>query len=518
MRVLRDVRVPMRDGAYILVDIFRPEADGQFPVLIAWGPYGKHALLNCRDIPGAGVEPEWVSRHASFEGPDPVYWVAHGYAVVHADPRGTWATPGDCLFWDPREALDCHDLVEWLGTREWSNGRVGMTGVSYLAIIQWYVAATRPPHLAAINPWEGFSDLYRDFSYHGGIPETRFSPLWLSTRVGFGTGRHEDLVAEARTHPLFDEFWQYKVPDLSTIDVPAFVVAGWGDHGLHTRGTIAGFERIGSARKWLDIHGQQKWGYYYNPANVDRQRLFFDRFLLDRRNEVDDWPRVRFEVRAATGVGQIKHRAEWPVAETEWRRLYLDAASGALLDQAPADESSAAYHPADPDGRGFDFTFGADTDVVGTMALTLWFECRGFDDADIFVSVQKLDANGNRVCFPFYTTFWDGDVALGWLRASHREDPAPDAGPDTYLSHSHERKLKPGEIVPLTIEIWPSGTHFSTGDTLRVIVKGRDTFEYGPEARVMGHSPYAEGVHVIHTGDQYPSLLTLPVLPVPDRR
>ena len=90
---------------------------------------------------------------------------------------------------------------------------MGLSGVSYLTSSQWTIAATRPPHLAAINPWEGWSDTYREVARHGGIPETYFWP-YIGERWGYGTGRVEDLAAETAAHPLFDDFWASKAAPL----------------------------------------------------------------------------------------------------------------------------------------------------------------------------------------------------------------------------------------------------------------------------------------------------------------
>lgn len=79
-----------------------------------------------------------------------------GYAIVNPDPRGTWYSEGDATFLSPQEDEDFYDLIEWAGTQPWSNGKVGLSGVSYLTSSQWRVAGLKPPHLAAINPWEGW--------------------------------------------------------------------------------------------------------------------------------------------------------------------------------------------------------------------------------------------------------------------------------------------------------------------------------------------------------------------------
>jgi putative CocE/NonD family hydrolase len=175
MIIERDVAVPLRDGVKIYVDLHRPEGLDKVPALIAWGAYGKHRPFQYEIFfRNGGVQREWYTPYTAFEGPDPVRWVPRGYTIVHVDPRGAWHSEGDAVFWSHEEGRDGHDVVEWLAAQDWCNGRVGRTGVSYLAIVQWQIAATQPPHLTAINTWEGLSDMYREFAFHGGIPETFF--------------------------------------------------------------------------------------------------------------------------------------------------------------------------------------------------------------------------------------------------------------------------------------------------------------------------------------------------------
>jgi putative CocE/NonD family hydrolase len=137
--------------------------------------------------PSSGVRPEWNSPLTTFEAPDPEYWVPHGYAIVVAGIPGTWYSEGPATYLSPEEAGAYADLVEWAGTQPWSNGRVGLSGVSYLTQTQWRVAELNPAHLAAINPWEGWTDTYREVVRHGGIPETCFWP-YIWDRWGASTG------------------------------------------------------------------------------------------------------------------------------------------------------------------------------------------------------------------------------------------------------------------------------------------------------------------------------------------
>src|SRR5690606_19644689 len=132
----RNLEVPMRDGVIILADVYRP-ADGaaaDLPILLGWSPYGKHGL-SASLWPPSGVEPGWMSRFTAFEAPDPAFWCPRGYAVAFVDPRGAWLSEGDLRHNGIGEGEDCYDCIEWLAARPWSNGKVGMTGVSYLAAI-----------------------------------------------------------------------------------------------------------------------------------------------------------------------------------------------------------------------------------------------------------------------------------------------------------------------------------------------------------------------------------------------
>jgi hypothetical protein len=415
-----DSAVRMRDGVEIYVDVFRPESGEPAAPIVAWGPYGKHGAVKYDIFPRHGVDPAWISKYTGFEAPDPVYWTAHGYAVINVDPRGLWNSQGDATFYSAQEARDMYDLIEWAGTQPWSNGRVGMSGVSYLAISQWRAAAMRPPHLAAINPWEGVSDRYREMAYHGGIPEDFFGPMWRSRRVAWSRGRVEDTVGMYAAHPLIDEYWESKTADLGLVEVPAFVVASWSDQGLHTRGTLEGYRCIASKDKWLLVHARKKWQFWHRPDNVDLLRQFFDHFLLGRPGTMDSWPRVRMEVRERFYVGDYRDEDEWPLARTRPVALYLDARTGALTPEPAAEEAELRYD-AVSGGAELVHRFDETTELIGPMALRLWVEAEGADDMDLFVAVQKLDESGEIVPFSFLNAQEDGPVALGWLRVSHRQ-------------------------------------------------------------------------------------------------
>ncbi|OGA30363.1 MAG: hypothetical protein A3I01_07805 [Betaproteobacteria bacterium RIFCSPLOWO2_02_FULL_65_24] len=516
MLIERDVAVPMRDGVRIFVDIFRPDGVQQpIPTLVAWAPYGKHSPRGtyARFHDNGGVKPEWVSKHAAFEAPDPLYWTRHGYAVINVDPRGTWHSEGKATFWSADEGRDYYDLIEWVALQPWSNGKVGCHGVSYLAILQWQVAALRPPHLAAINPWEGYSDSYRERALHGGIPENLFMPSWLARSI-YSSTEVEDVLALMERHPFYDAYWKSKAPDLSKIEVPAYVVASWGDQGLHTRGTLEGFKQMSSKHKWLEVHGRNKWEYYLRPDNVEKQRVFFDHFLKGTSDEVLGWPKVNIEVRERHYVGTMRSESEWPLARTVYTKLFLNGADGSMAS-LPARSPAQVQYDAQSGQAVFDHRFAADTELTGHMKLRLWVATSEGDDMDLFVAVHKLDGAGHQVPFAFFAVYDDGPVALGWLRVSHRElDPARSTEYQPWLLHQRELRLKPGELVPVDIEILASSTLFRRGESLRLVIQGRDFYQLTPKGPMIGHGPLRNvGEHMIRTGDASDSHLLVSVIP-----
>lgn len=513
-----DVAVLMRDQKKIYIDIYRPDASGQFPVILAWGPYGKHGRIKNGAMVNSGLEERSFNEYTKFEAPDALYWCRNGYIVINADIRGNWHSEGDLTFMSPQEAEDCYDLIEWASSREWSSGKVGMLGVSYLAWSQWKVAALNPPHLAAICPWEGVSDFYRELAFHGGIPETLFYPT-LQKNWSFSTTRVEDLLENRRQHPFLDAYWESKNADLSRITVPTLVVASWTDHGLHNRGTLEGFRKISSKEKYLIVHGRKKWQNFYLPESIEKQRQFFNYYLKGLDNRVKYWPRVTLEIREKYYVGHTRTENEWPPARTEYRPLFINADDG-RMDRFPFARESATYYdvdnPADKTQNAqFEYEFPDTTEITGYMKLKLWVETEGSDDLDLFVAIEKIDRAGYIVPFPYFGNHDDGAVALGWLRVSHRELDTESSTPwQPVLRHQRELKLNKGEIVPVEIEIWPSSTLFEKGERLRLVVQGSDIHSHPEGGHTIWHSDTVnKGRHIIHTGDRYDSHLLLPVIP-----
>lgn len=526
----KDVPVTLRDGVTIHVDVFRPAGTEQVPVIVAWSPYGKGqgTSASVMGIFGmVGLDNGTVSGLEKFEGPDPAYWCARGYAVCNPDIRGVAESEGDSVIWDRQEGRDAYDLVEWLAEQDWCSGKVAMSGTSYLAVSQWFTAAEQPPHLAAINPWEGVSDVYRDLVMRGGMPDTGFAEQ-LQDNSYWGKGRREDILAEAARYPLMGELWEDKIPDFDKITVPAYVVASYSNT-LHTQGTFRAWRRMASQDKWLRIHNSQEWPDYYDEANVEDLRRFFDHVLKGQDNGWEQTPRVRYSVLDLEGGDRVDVPADqFPPAEVTSTTYYLDGAARTLSTTPPATESTAGYAVGgNPDVVSFVTRFATETVLVGYPKAHLWVEAQGSDDMDLFVLVQKLDAHGTPL--QEFTVLNHGAIVHdvtergasilrykgsdGRLRVSLRH---LDEGlsTDDVPSHTFDRvaKLVPGEVVDVEIDLLPVGLAFHPGEQLRLVVSGRSLLGTMMPGNREYTSTVNAGKHVVHTGGHRPSYLQLPVL------
>lgn len=521
VRIERDVEVAMRDGVILRVNIFRPSDEARHPVILSAHPYGKDGLPRKRPFGWRkniqyrlmrSPEPARFSALTTWEAPDPGYWVPRGYALINCDLRGFHRSEGEGSLISRQEGRDLSDVIEWAAGEPWSTGKIGMCGVSYLAITQWFAAAERPTHLAAICPWEGFSDAYRDLCYPGGVRETGFVPFW-SRMLRAEKRNQDDLEKEQLTRPLYDEWWAEHTPSLERIEVPALICASFSDQNLHTRGSFEAFRRIASRWKWLYTHRDGKWAAFYSEESLAFQARFFDHFLKGVENGMEEVPAVRLEVRdSARVVYEVREEREWPLARTRWTPLYLHADGKLRVGTAPSD--LVTYDAA----RGctqFTWTVPADTEITGPMKLRLHVEARGADDLLVFAAVRKL-RDGREVFFEG-SYGWGRDlVTRGWLKVSHRRtDPSRSQPWRPWLTHDREEKLVPDAVVPVEMELLSSATLFRAGDVLRLDVQGRYFYPRNP---LIGQFPAAyerseAGTVVLHLGDGHDAHLLIPVIP-----
>jgi predicted acyl esterase len=524
----KDVAVTLRDGVTIYVDVFRPEGSEKVPVLVAWSPYGK-SQRTAPSVIGLlamiGLDPSKVSGLEKFEGPDPAYWCAQGYAICNPDPRGIAESEGDSAMFGRQEGEDCYDLIEWLAVQDWCSGKIAMSGTSYLTVAQWITAAEQPPHLAAINPVEGFSDVYRDLVMRGGMPDIGFAER-LQLFSYAGKNQREDILAEVERYPLVNDLWEDKTPQFEKITVPAYVVASYSST-LHTKGTFRAWRRISSEEKWLRIHDNQEWPDYYDEANVEDLRRFFDHYLKGADNGWEQTTPVRYSVLDLEGANRVNQPAtEFPPADVVDTKYYLHGLRRTLSPEPPPQEVPVAYDSeANPGLVSFTIRFAEETILVGYPKARLWVEAKGADDMDLFVLVQKLDAHGthlqeftipNQSAMVQDITEHGASVLRykgsdGRLRVSARHlDKA--LSTDTVPAYTFDRveKLQPGEIAEIEIDLAPVGLVFYPGQQVRLVVSAQNLLgAHMPATR--DYIPQNSGQHVIHTGGDHASYLQLPI-------
>ncbi len=503
----QDVAVTLRDGTTIYCDIYRPKDSGPVPVIVSWSAYGKRPgdAMSQWVIPGVPLGT--VSTMAKFESADPAYWCRIGYAVANVDPRGVGYSEGDIELFGPQDAQDGYDFVEWVASRPWCTGKVGMAGNSMVAMTQLRIAAQQPPHLAAIAPWEASSDMYRDLLLEGGIPALTFNEFIVGSLSG--QGLVDDLVANALRYPLMHPYWQSKIPDFTKVTVPAYVAVGWSH--IHLRGTMNAWRRIASPDKWLRCYREHEWPVFYVRESVADLTAFFDRYLRDIHNGWELTPRVQLDVMDAYDVDYQTSRPEtaFPIERTEYRRIYLDTKVRALVENPPSASASASYDPQ-TEALVFDLEFTDETELSGYLLLHLWVEADGHDDMDLFVTVKKADADGGLV--PWSILGQPHPGAWGKMRVSHRAlDPALSTEFNPVQSHVAEEKLRPGQVVPVDIEIVASSRVWHQGERLRLEIAGR--YIRGDWFEPLSWETDNSGRHVVHTGGDYDSYLQIPVIP-----
>jgi uncharacterized protein len=523
MQIDWDAPIEMDDGVVLRADVFRPLGSGRHPVILTYGPYAKGASFQ------ENYKSQWdrlvkavpdilegsSNKYQNWELVDPEKWVPDGYACLRIDSRGAGRSPGTLDVWSPRETDDLYQCVEWAGTQAWSNGKVGIHGISYYAMNQWTVGALRPPHLAALCIWEGSSDYYRELCRHGGILSD-FLRSWFARQVvsvqhGLGergpksvvTGElaagpetlsggelarnRADTVGEPKRRELFDDYYAQRIADFGKIDVPLLSAANWGGLGLHLRGNIDGWLAAGSKQKWLEVHGDTHFTHFYSNYGVELQRRFLGHFLKGEDTGWDKQPRVALNIRHPGEKFVLRAENEWPLARTQWAKYYLSP-DGALSTEAPSKDAVLTYETT---GGGLTFSLKPSDkplELTGPLAASLWVSSET-TDADLILALRLFDPAGKEVTF-IGANDPRTPIAMGWLRASHRKLDATKSKPYRPW-HTHDEKwpLKPGEPVEVDVEIWPTSIVIPPGYRLALNIRGSD-YEVDGTDIALPNAPY----------------------------
>lgn len=565
---MTDVRVPVRDGSYVLADVFRPAAPGSYPVVLNKGFYGKAFYHECIcNAAEAEVKEELEDRffsgnpdglqYENHESVDASVWVPHGYVCVRVDARGVCNNPGVQAPFSVQEAHDYYDAIEWAGTQVWSNGNVGLWGMSYLAMTQHNVASLQPPHLKAMIAIGTDADIYNEALYGGGIFGAGFWNWWWKAWSGgnhCGTRRETDWMARALATSFNDAAAYgpsgtiFMRPDLAKATAPVWIVGPQTGVTIHQLGSSETY--IGStgaaARKFDFIDAW--FPYSYKSLTVAGHMRWFDYWLKGIDTGILDEAPVRIQLRTGNASYAVIEDQHWPIAATEYRRWYLDAQPSGwsagdgreylrITAEAPTAEGSAVYDAGIDLGTPTIVPTGAvdgtprwltgvsfisdpmpeDMAIVGYMKAGLSVSSTSAD-MDVFVSLRIIDADGQEVRYEAVVHPVDPvhahPVGHGMLKVSHR---ALDASRSTEYwpvqthAEADHAPLAAGEVVLVEVGLNPSSALIRRGSRLRV-----DIQPYAPAGipvRAYDASYHSGARNVIHTGPDHVSYIQLPVVP-----
>ncbi len=539
------VMVRMSDGADIALAIYHPREAGKSPALLAASPY----RLDNDDAPSLPVFP--------FRETGPIAWyVEHGYTYVRMDVRGTGRSGGEYRYQDAREQKDLYEVVEWIASQPWSNGRVGGVGQSYYARSQWFMAAQAPPHLACIAPYDGNIDTYNASAYQGGVPGG-YPGFWFNYVRGLNLAPHNgeprdipwDYSYQVGQHRLYDDFWRERsaAPQLSRVRIPVFSIGVWGKVDLHLNGNVVGYQLVSGPKKLLILGGagvDAAVAEYSSIAFHEKYLLpFYDWCLKGLETTYVSEPEVRYTV---TGSNRVLSSASWPPADVQHRTWFLGAGpsgsvtslnDGALTPGAPkgTDGQTTLRYPdpewsqsgvavrgpggaPDPARRVLTFTsapFDEDATIAGPILFKAYVTSSR-DDAGFFVSVYEQSAQADeqrqKGLQPAARL-----LTKGWLRASHRAiDPALSRPDAPWYAHTGRQPLVPGEVYALDIAVMPTAALIRKGSRLRLNIANSDS------ALIEGvfshpYNPDQVGSYAILHDAEHPSALRVPILQAEQR-
>jgi predicted acyl esterase len=541
-----DVAVPMRDGVLLLADVHRPAEPGRYAALVAASPYP-------RQIQNLGAPAGFIEAGASD------FFVPRGYVHVIANCRGTSGSGGTFGFFDGQERRDMHDLVEWAAQQPWSNGNVGMIGISYFAGTQMEAAVERPPHLKAIMPIAGTFDLYESATHHGlmssgfltpflymiGMTSGHTNKLWRSKLMDamrallltpaihkkFETANGEAAIAGlkvllnlhhdphpwddlwraiAAEHPFRDAWWEDRnlLPLLDRIEVPIYLGCDWQNVPLHLPHTFTAYERLRNSKHvQVAMMGAHGLAWPWESLHIEAL-AWFDHWLKEKDTGILDGRRFRYVLPEAEGW---RTADAWPVLEAAHHAYALRADGGLGEDEGEAGSRTymnlggglnrprASETDPPPFLQWTTATLSRDLDLIGPIELQLDAACTAPDTAFIAV-LQDVDENENAV-----------NVTAGYLRASLRAvDQATSRRGAPVLPCRTFEAVPIGEKVSYRIPLVPNARRFRAGHKLRLCLTTDDQNADRPALLEFRHASVGtSSVNTVFSS----SRLLLPVLP-----
>jgi putative CocE/NonD family hydrolase len=555
--VERNVAAKMRDGVTLRADVYRPKAEGKFPVLLVRTPYDRRNETNF-GLKGA----------------------ARGYVVIAQDVRGRFESEGEWYTFK-NESQDGYDTVEWAAALPYSNGKVGMFGGSYVGATQFLAALAKPPHLAGICPTVTASNYHDGWTYQGGAFEQWFNESWSSGLAENTMRRRAEQKYEALggtkvlplisypvleppsgegiapyfkdwlAHPNFDEYWkQWSIEDhYAQIEVPVLSIAAWYD--IFLGGSLKNYVRLKTdggteaARKGQRLvvtvgghAGQSSTGKVGAvefgsklPMDTDELTLrWYDWLLKGEANGVEKEKPVKIFV---MGKNEWRDEDDWPLARAKNTKYYLHSAgaangiagNGGLSTIAPAEEKADqyVYDPSDavptiggplccgalPTGIGPEDQRPAearsDVLVYSTPAFAKDTEVTGAVSLDLYVSSSAVDTDFTGMLVDVWPNGFAQNLTSGILRMRYRN------------SQEKPELANPGETYHITVDLWATSNVFLAGHKLRLEVSSSNFPRFDRNLNAGEEQSRAtrmvKATNVIYHDKAHPSALTVPLVP-----
>lgn len=545
----RDVWMTLRDGTKLCVDIFRPDTTEKCPSLLSWSAYGK----TMQSMKRGSLPPDSLLFDHSLEAGDIEFFVKRGYVFVIPDPRGIGKSEGEFLgVYNPQEQQDTYDVIEWMATQSWSTEKVAMIGYSYFGIIQMLAAAQQPPHLTCIMPLSFTHDYYQH-GYYGGVPNTYMSIYWelcpANNPVPWSTKLYSEEVLKQKMqdaqlnpdvagnsyfskilntwppkyhtfyldyllHPEDGPYWHARSAKrmYDKIKIPVYFKCGWSPNG---RWTTPVFDALNDPA--LDTTKRAMVGESYSGLELpyrfmnEESLRWYDHWLKNVDTGMMDEPPIKMNI---IGSG-YRYEKEWPLARTEWRKLYLRSFGKLRWEKDPEGNlppDSFNHEPPNVSVATNSITYTTETftqpmEFTGPVALYLNASIDA-EDANIIVKLWNIMPNGERLPI----SRW------GALRASHRLDKEKSTPWLPVHDHSKKELVTPGEINEYVIEVNPIGMGIKPGNKLQLEITSMDVFKYqqynwNGKVGSMGPVPSAKAINYkIFRDAIYPSHLLMPYI------
>jgi len=559
--VERGVTAKMRDGVVLRADVYRPQAEGKFPVLLQRTPYNK----------AGGFE---FGLKAA----------ARGYVVIIQDVRGRFTSEGDWYTFK-HESQDGYDTVEWAASLSYSNGKVGMFGGSYVGATQMLAAISSPPHLAGIFPVVTASNYHDGWTYQGGAFEQWFNESWTSGLAQDTLNRRAQRSTNALmgieklpltdyplfnaglpeaaeslhelapyfldwlAHPSYDDYWkQISIEDHhDKVMVPVYSVAAWYDiflggslrnyTGIKARG---GNDAARQGQRLLVMIGGHAGGgrkigeVDFGPqADVDPDEImlrWYDHVLKGIENGVEREKPVKIFV---MGKNVWREEDDWPLARAQSTRYYLRSngnanglnGDGSLSTAAPQSEPEDHFvdNPADPvptlggplccdaghlapgprDQRPVEAR--QDVLVYTTPEFKQDFEVTGPVSLDLYARSTAVDTDFTAKLVDVWPNGFAQNLTEGIVRGRYR------------AFQDKPESMNPGETYRFTIDLWATSNVFLPGHRLRLEVSSSNFPRFDRNLNT-GEDP-GRGTRIAKAGNtivhdrEHPSALVLPVVP-----